>query len=287
MDNKSGVFSDLEKVLRGLTGKNLEIGIMTAENPKGEKISDAENNKRNEALYRELRNYSGSRVFPISGNFEGLNENSFIVTGIPLETIKQLAKKYQQKAFIYGTGTNDNMQFHYMEAPNFEDNSNYEGIQVRRTFIYKPDATQNYSYYKGVRFLIPFFDDSYTDVRWNDLSPKDRGEEGQTKENRGIKMESTRIDRIKNIIENLKIDEEKKVKIKVKHPGVLEIPEDKNFWQMPQKHFVDLVDKKGYAKISKALTNLVTWNKEDDPSIAAKAEAIHNKLKKKFRPEEE
>jgi hypothetical protein len=349
MDNKNGVFSELEKVLRGLTGKSLEIGILTGENPKGERISDSENNRRNEALYKELRSYSGARVFPISGNFEGQDENSFITTRVPLEALKQIATKYQQKAFIYGSGRDDNMVFHYMETPNFDEDIDYEAIQVRRTFIYKPNATKDYSYYKGVKFLIPFFDNSYTDVRWQDLSPKDRGEEeppnGEINKDKGNRpmesisigktvelktpngnipvaisnikddkvlvyvpgrraeiwvdksdlteidkgnrpMESTKLDRIKNIIESLRVDEKKQVKIKVKHPGILEVPEDKNFWQMPLKHFVDLVDRKSYAKISKALTNLQTWNENDDPSISAKAKAIHDKLKVKFGKEE-
>ena len=48
-------------------------------------------------------------------------------------------------------------------------------------------------------------------------------------------------------------------KIKTKNPGILEVPEDKKFWQLPLTHYEKLVDKKGYAKIIRALTNLEVW----------------------------
>lgn len=77
----------------------------------------------------------------------------------------------------------------------------------------------------------------------------------------------------------------KSVKIDVENPGVLEVPEDKKFWQLPLSHFEKLVDKKGYAKIIRALTNLEVWNKNDDPDISKKASDIADKLKKKFKKE--
>ena len=73
--------------------------------------------------------------------------------------------------------------------------------------------------------------------------------------------------------------------IEVKHEGILEIPEDKKFWQMPLKHYKNLVQKKGYAKIIRALTNLEVWNKNDNPDISKKASNIADKLKKEFKEE--
>ena len=67
--------------------------------------------------------------------------------------------------------------------------------------------------------------------------------------------------------------------IKVKHEGILEIPEDKKFWQMPLKYYKDLIKKKGYQKIIRALTNLEVWNKNDNPEISKKASNIADKLK--------
>lgn len=74
-------------------------------------------------------------------------------------------------------------------------------------------------------------------------------------------------------------------KIKTKNPGILEVPEDKKFWQLPLSHYEKLVDKKGYTKIIRALTNLEVWNKNDDPKISKKASDIADKLKKKYKKE--
>lgn len=71
------------------------------------------------------------------------------------------------------------------------------------------------------------------------------------------------------------------VKINIKHPGELEIPENKKFWEMPLKHYINLCKEKGYVKIVKALSNLETWNKKKNPDIAVKASTIIEKLKAK------
>ena len=78
---------------------------------------------------------------------------------------------------------------------------------------------------------------------------------------------------------------EEDVKIKTKNPGILEVPEDKNFWDLPLKHYKELVDKKGYAKVIRALTNLEVWNKNDDPDISKKASKIADNLKKFYKKE--
>ena len=68
-------------------------------------------------------------------------------------------------------------------------------------------------------------------------------------------------------------------KIEIKHPEVLEIPENKKFWQMPLKHFIALAKKKGYAPIARALTNLEVWNRKKHPEIAERAKNIRLRLK--------
>ena len=74
--------------------------------------------------------------------------------------------------------------------------------------------------------------------------------------------------------------------IEVKNSGILEVPEGKKFWQLPLSHYEDLVKRKGYGKIIRALTNLKTWNKNDDKDISSKADSIADKLRKKFRKDE-
>ena len=81
------------------------------------------------------------------------------------------------------------------------------------------------------------------------------------------------------LIDYLLESKKPKVKIKVKHPGELEVPEGKHFWQLPIKHYVNLAKRIGYAKVAKALTNLKVWNRKKHPDIAAKADKILTKLK--------
>ena len=289
-------FSDLEKVLRGKTGKNSSIGIISAENSMGKRLPDSVNNKRNELLSKKLNSHPKNKVYPLQGNFEGVMENSYLVTGVSLDELEELAKEFGQLSFIYGNGVEDNMIFHYMEV---DENGDYNSTQIRRTFAFRDEARENYSSYKGVKFVIPFFDDDYINKKWSQLSSEDRGGEDKkdqqdtevedienNKDNGENKMESTRFGRITELLDSLKLDEKTKVKIKVKHSDLLEIPEDKNFWQVPFKHYTDLVDKKGYAKVIRALNNIKVWDKNEEPQIAKKADALMDKLKAKFRPDD-
>ena len=86
---------------------------------------------------------------------------------------------------------------------------------------------------------------------------------------------------------NYKLKDFKKeaVDIDVKNPGVLEVPDGKKVDELPQSHFEKLVDKKGYAEVIRALTNLEVWNKDKNKSLSSWASNMADKLKKKFRPE--
>lgn len=71
-----------------------------------------------------------------------------------------------------------------------------------------------------------------------------------------------------------------KVKIPVKHPGVLAVPEGKNVEDLGEDHFKSLIKKKGWEEISKALINLKVWNKERDPKMSSWADNMQEKLAK-------
>ena len=70
------------------------------------------------------------------------------------------------------------------------------------------------------------------------------------------------------------------VKIPVEHPGVLEVPEGKDVESLGEEHFKSLIKKKGWNEISKALTNLHTWNTKKNPSLASWANNMQEKLAK-------
>jgi hypothetical protein len=67
--------------------------------------------------------------------------------------------------------------------------------------------------------------------------------------------------------------------IKATHPGILDLPDGKHFWQVPISHYVNLAKKKGKGAIMRALTNLERWNKNKEPEIAKKARALIDRLK--------
>lgn len=69
------------------------------------------------------------------------------------------------------------------------------------------------------------------------------------------------------------------VDIEVKHSGLLEVPDGKEVDQLPQSHFQQLIDKKGYEAIIKGLTNLEVWNKNKNPKLSQWASNMADKLK--------
>lgn len=75
------------------------------------------------------------------------------------------------------------------------------------------------------------------------------------------------------------------VKIPVEHPGILEVPEGKDVEDLPYSHFASLAKKKGFEKISRALTNLHTWNKEKNPSLSSWADKMQARLSDEFSQE--
>jgi len=82
---------------------------------------------------------------------------------------------------------------------------------------------------------------------------------------------------VNNYLEGLS---EQKVKIPVKHPGVLEVPEGKDVETLSMSHFEDLIKKKGWETVSKALTNLNVWNKKENPTLSNWADGMQAKLAK-------
>ena len=89
---------------------------------------------------------------------------------------------------------------------------------------------------------------------------------------------------VRKIHEKLEIANEA-TNIDVKNPGILEVPQGKNVEDLPQSHFNKLVDKIGYDKVVRALTNLEVWNKNKNKSLSKWASGMAGKLKKKFRAE--
>jgi len=90
------------------------------------------------------------------------------------------------------------------------------------------------------------------------------------------------IKKDEEIEESFNLFEDDEVDIKVKHPGILAVPEGKKVDQLPFSHFEALVKKHGYDSIAKALTNLEVWNKDRDPKLARWAKSTRERLEAKY-----
>lgn len=82
------------------------------------------------------------------------------------------------------------------------------------------------------------------------------------------------------IYEKIRKDIKEKAEVKVKNPKILDVPNNKNFYQMPLKHFIGIAKKKGVSAVQKALANLERFNKNKNPDVSKKASDIIDKLKK-------
>jgi len=69
------------------------------------------------------------------------------------------------------------------------------------------------------------------------------------------------------------------VDIDVKNPGLLEVPPGKEVNELPQSHFQNLIDRKGYEKVIRGLTNLEVWNKNKNPKLSQWASDMADKLR--------
>lgn len=77
---------------------------ITAENPRSQALSQAENNKRNEALRNQLHNFELRYLegHGIPANSDWKPETSFLIFNISLTEAKNLAGQFDQNAFVHG-----------------------------------------------------------------------------------------------------------------------------------------------------------------------------------------
>ncbi len=77
---------------------------LTAENPRSEQMTNEENKILNDALEKDLIHYNYEYFLGagIPKNSNWTPENSFLILGMDKKTGIELAKKYQQNAFVFG-----------------------------------------------------------------------------------------------------------------------------------------------------------------------------------------
>jgi hypothetical protein len=94
--------SDFDTLCHGL---NCKIGaFITAFNPQSRQLTFDENCERNQQLEAELVGFKGIRYFYGAGQDRSLQwpaEESFMVFGAQQQTVIDLARRYQQNAFLW------------------------------------------------------------------------------------------------------------------------------------------------------------------------------------------
>lgn len=144
------------RVARSITG-NVEsidtVGIMSAENPMGEKKPEEYNQYAQSQLKKFLRenNYGFHEVMGKYGNIE----NSIIIPNISKNLMVHLCELFNQESVIWAEKTSPkNMKFYYIvQSGEIQDT-------VDEVFLNTEVQTKDdfYTWVKGRKFYIPFFE---------------------------------------------------------------------------------------------------------------------------------
>lgn len=158
-------YTQVVKALKGSRERIDTIGIMTAQNPKGEQAKPEFNKEQNKKLINYLR-YLSLGHYHIGGKFAGVKEDSLIINNIDKETLMKLGKHFGQSAVIYGERiSEDEVLFYYLDTESGE--SPTEPVSIILTEP-DPKVTSREDMYSTVgkgkkkkKFVIPFFEDGY------------------------------------------------------------------------------------------------------------------------------
>jgi len=153
------------KALKGERNNINSVGIMTAQNPDGQKQSEEFNQKQNEKLIAFLR-YMNLGHYRIGGKFAGAEEESFAINNVTKETMIKLGKHFGQESIIWGERIGpDEFLFHYIDSASGE--SPTEPVSMVLTHP-DPAVISRKDMYSTVgkgkktkKFVIPFFEDGY------------------------------------------------------------------------------------------------------------------------------
>jgi len=174
--NESG-FQRLNSIFNGQINAIRSVAILTAENPMGGDLrpkSGDPNININIRLMSLLKDYlkrGNYGYVKIKGNY-GFLENSVIIMNIERDDAIAIGKNFRQQAIIWGERENKNgnigIDFEWIEGDTT--------TQHRFVALHGPETqklTDFYSIKDSHKFVIPFFDDMYKDVRPKDLQSND------------------------------------------------------------------------------------------------------------------
>lgn len=145
-------FPRVAKIMKGIVESIDSVGIMTAENPLGEKKSQEYNNYMQSELKKilSINNYGFHEVKGKYGNIE----NSLIIPNIGKSFMIHLGQVFNQESIIWGEKIEENkMRFYYIQQDG-------EVVETIDEVFVGSDAQSREDFFTWVqnrKFYIPFF----------------------------------------------------------------------------------------------------------------------------------
>ena len=165
-----GKFKRVMEIL-GPTEQSMKgFGVMSGENPMGQKSSSFDNERRMGEL-KDLVKKQGYKFEEVQGRFFDNEENSLVIPDIDIRAMAMLSShdSFRQHSFIFGKkdkiGDDIHVHYYFVELQ-YDDSYEMAGYSVtdHRTSIFKNSEIQKrtdmFSKAGGKKFYIPFFDDS-------------------------------------------------------------------------------------------------------------------------------
>ena len=131
------------------TGKIKNFAILSPENPMGKKLSYNENRERIKAFRNDL-NKRAIQFTRITGSY-GNKEHSFMLFNLNYAEAEELASKYKQESFFYGTNAIPSKISYYQT---FDDGKTYKLIETSDKINNMNDAEDYFSRIGDLQFSI-------------------------------------------------------------------------------------------------------------------------------------
>lgn len=166
MDIDESGFARVKQMMHGLVPNVNTIGILSAGNPSGQKLSPEENNKRHQMLKDKLRTLGNGFIEPDYGMYD-IKEKSLIVPNINKNDLIKLSNIFAQESCIFGEKNQDEQGVYFKWQ--YIEHGVTQGEQTVYTNLAGQDVQSSDNYYtqiKGRKFKIPFFgDDEYKEPK--------------------------------------------------------------------------------------------------------------------------
>ena len=165
-----GKFKRVMEILGPSNDSMKGFGVMSAENPLGQKSSSFDNERRMNQL-KDLLKADGKSFEEVQGKFFNNEENSLVIPDVDIRAMASYSsnKDWPQHSFIFGkkdkVGEDVHVHYYFVEM-RFDDSYELAGYEVTdyRTSIFKNAEIQKrkdmFSQAGGKKFYIPFFDSS-------------------------------------------------------------------------------------------------------------------------------